>query len=208
MKTILCYGDSNTWGSIPGTHDRFPRSQRWTGILQRILGDEYYVIEEGCNGRTTVWDDPIEGDRNGKRYLPDCLWSHRPLDLVIIFLGVNDLKKRFSLSAYDIAKGAASLVTLVYKSGVGPGGARPKVLLISPASLAKLTGYAEMFEGGTEKSKHLADHFEQFARETGCDFLDAGNYIRYSDLDGGAPGCFSTCHSGGDPGRIYSQSLI
>ena len=61
MKTILCYGDSNTWGYEPATKERYSRAERWTGILQRELGADYYVVEEGLNGRTTVWDDPIEG---------------------------------------------------------------------------------------------------------------------------------------------------
>ena len=68
-KTILCYGDLNTWGCNPAGHDRFPRDVRWTGVLQKFLGDDYYVIEEGLNGRTTVWDDPVEVDKNGKTYL-------------------------------------------------------------------------------------------------------------------------------------------
>jgi lysophospholipase L1-like esterase len=101
MKTILCYGDSNTWGAVPLQSleliERFGRSERWTGVLQRELGQAYEVIAEGCNGRTTVWEDPIEGYKNGKEYLIPCLDSHQPLDLVIIMLGTNDLKARFSI---------------------------------------------------------------------------------------------------------------
>lgn len=98
MKNILCYGDSNTWGYDAETKNRFPPDVRWTGILKRTLGEGYHVIEEGLNGRTTVWDDPIEGYKNGREYLIPCLESHRPLDLVIIMLGTNNLKKRFSLT--------------------------------------------------------------------------------------------------------------
>ena len=99
MWEILCYGDSNTWGYNPSTKERYDRYERWTGILQFTLGDEYHVIEEGLNGRTTVWDEPIEGEyKNGKTYLVSCLESHKPLDLVIIMLGTNDLKKRFSVT--------------------------------------------------------------------------------------------------------------
>ena len=97
MKTILCYGDSNTWGYNPATTERSSRDERWTGILRRELDDGYLVIEEGLNGRTTVWDDPIEGYKNGKEYLIPCLETHKPLDLVIIMLGTNDLKVRFSV---------------------------------------------------------------------------------------------------------------
>jgi lysophospholipase L1-like esterase len=96
MKAILCYGDSNTWGYDPVTKGRFPRDMRWTGVLRQSLGDDYLVIEEGLNGRTTVWDDPIEGYKNGAAYLVPCLTTHRPLDLVIIMLGTNDLKRSSS----------------------------------------------------------------------------------------------------------------
>src|SRR5215510_7647193 len=92
MKRILCYGDSNTWGYNPVTQDRFDTHERWTGSLQQALGSNCVVIEEGLNGRTTVWDDPIEGYKNGAAYLIPCLTTHRPLDLVIIMLGTNDLK--------------------------------------------------------------------------------------------------------------------
>ena len=105
VKKILCYGDSNTWGYNPHTELRYPRAVRWTGVLQRGLGPAYHVIEEGLNGRTTVWDDPIEGYKSGKEYLVPCLETHKPMDLVVIMLGTNDLKHRFSLTAFDIATG-------------------------------------------------------------------------------------------------------
>ena len=97
MRRILCFGDSNTWGYDPATGERFDEQTRWTGVLQAALGGDYTVIEEGLNGRTTVWDDPIEGHKNGHEYLVPCLETHRPLDLVVLMLGTNDLKRRFSL---------------------------------------------------------------------------------------------------------------
>ena len=95
MKRILCFGDSNTWGWNPANKERFDENSRWTGILKNKLGENYDIIEEGLNGRTTVWDDPIEGYKNGKKHLPSCLESHRPLDIVVLMLGTNDLKSRF-----------------------------------------------------------------------------------------------------------------
>jgi lysophospholipase L1-like esterase len=82
MKTVLCYGDSNTWGYDPVSQSRFDIHTRWAGVARDLLGSDWHVIEEGLNGRTTVWDDPIEGDKNGKTYLPPCLATHRPLDVV------------------------------------------------------------------------------------------------------------------------------
>ena len=184
MKTILCYGDSNTWGYEPATKERYSRAERWTGILQRELGAEYYVVEEGLNGRTTVWDDPIEGYKNGKEQLIPCLTSHKPIDLVTIMLGTNDLKQRFSLSAYDIAEGAGVLVNIVQKSDCGPQEGAPKVLLMAPPPVAKLTEYAEMFEGAEVKSRRFSEHYQRVAQEYGCDFLDTAQVIVSSDLDG------------------------
>ena len=132
MKTILCYGDSNTWGYDPVSADRHPYERRWTTVLQRVLGEDYLVIPEGLNGRTTVWDDPIELHKSGSTYLPPCLESHKPVDLVVIMLGTNDLKMRFGLPAVDIAAGAGVLVDLVGRSACGPGGAAPKVLVLVP----------------------------------------------------------------------------
>ena len=184
MKTVLCYGDSNTWGYNPVTQDRFPRDQRWPGVLRRELGEGYLIIEEGLNGRTTVWDDPIEGHKNGRRYLPPCLETHKPLDLVIILLGTNDLKMRFSVPAFDIANGAGVLVDIVQKSATGPGDGAPKVLLLAPPPVARLTDFREMFQGAKEKSALFSAHYRRVAREKGCAYLDTSKVIVSSDLDG------------------------
>ncbi|MDH5687676.1 MAG: SGNH/GDSL hydrolase family protein [Candidatus Bathyarchaeota archaeon] len=184
MVEVLCYGDSNTWGYNPLTKERYEKDERWTGVLQKTLGSDCHIIEEGLNGRTTVWDDPIEGYKNGKTYLIPCLETHKPLDLVIIMLGTNDMKKRFSLSAYDIAQGAGALVDVVDKSNCGRMEKPPRVLLLAPPPLGKLTEFAEMFEGGTEKSKRLSQHYKNAALEYGCEFFDTSTVIRSSDVDG------------------------
>jgi lysophospholipase L1-like esterase len=184
MKTILCYGDSNTWGYNPATQARFSRDERWAGVLRLELGDDYLVIEEGLNGRTTVWDDPIEGYKNGKEYLIPCLTTHKPLDLVVILLGTNDLKKRFSLSAYDIANGAGVLVDVVQKSDTGLDDKPPQILLLAPPPIAKLTEYAEMFEGAEAKSRKFSENFRRVAEEYGCEWLDTAGIIVSSDIDG------------------------
>jgi len=183
-KTILCYGDSNTWGWNPATQDRYARHERWPGVLRQELGEGTVVIEEGLSGRTTVWDDPIEGYKNGKEYLTPCLETHKPINLVIIMLGTNDLKMRFSVPACDVAAGAGVLVDIVTRSQTGPAGSAPQVLLIAPPAIARLSEFAEMFEGGAAKSRQLAHHFGLVARERGCAFLDASQVIVCSDLDG------------------------
>ena len=184
MRTVLCYGDSNTWGYNPVTQDRFSRNDRWTGVLRRELEGAFVVIEEGLNGRTTVWDDPIEGYKSGKEYLIPCLETHRPIDLVIIMLGTNELKRRFSLSAYDIAEGAGVLVDIVQKSAAGPDDGVPKILLMAPPPVAKLTEFAEMFEGAEAKSGRFSEHFKRVAEEHSCPLLDTAEVIVSSDADG------------------------
>lgn len=184
VKTIVCFGDSNTWGYDPATRDRFPPETRWTGILQQTLGSGYRVIEEGLNGRTTNVDDPIEANRNGLTYLRPCLESHRPIDLVTIMLGTNDLKARFNRSASDIAESAASLVGVVQTTKVGPNGTFPRALLIAPPPVATLSAYDEMFLGATEKSQRFAKHFPTVAAWYNAPLLLAADIIHSSDLDG------------------------
>jgi len=196
MKTILCYGDSNTFGWIPKSFDpiqeepfpsenRFSIEERWTGILKNNLGKDYAVIEEGLNGRTTVWDDPVEGEfLNGKKYLLPCLKTHTPVDLVIIMLGTNDLKKRFSVTAYDIAMSIAALIDVVRISGAGHKGGSPDILVVSPPPIGPLTEFGEMFEDGIDKSKKFSIYYNMVAEQSGCNFLDAGKFIKSSRIDG------------------------
>ena len=143
------------------------------------------MIEEGLSGRTTVWDDPVEGlHKNGRNYLLPCLESHQPIDLVILMLGTNDLKRRFSVPAADIAASVGALVDIVQKSATGVGASVPQVLLIAPPPVGKLTEYAEMFLDAAEKSGKFAEYYQDVALEYGCWFLDSGEVIVSSDIDG------------------------
>ena len=136
------------------------------------------------NGRTTVWDDPIEGYKNGREYLIPCLESDRPIDLVVMMLGTNDLKKRFSLSAFDIAAGAGVLVQIIRSSQAGPDATAPRTLLIVPPPLGKLTEFAEMFEDAQDKSKRVSLHYRRVAEQLGVELLDTSELIVSSDTDG------------------------
>jgi lysophospholipase L1-like esterase len=185
MKTILCYGDSNTWGYEPATAARYAPDVRWPGILQKELGDTYVVIEEGLCGRTTVWDDPIEGYKNGRAYLTPCLDSHKPLDLVIIMLGTNDLKVRFSLPASDIAKGAGVLVDVVHQSSAGHGDKAPPVLLLAPPpTTTPQEKWLESLGDAAERSKGFSARYAAVAQEKGCRYFDTATVIRTSPIDG------------------------
>jgi lysophospholipase L1-like esterase len=119
----------------------------------------------------------------GKRHLLPCLLSHAPLDVVILMLGTNDLKKRYSAATTDIAQGASSLLDIIATSDAGRDGKPPAVLLVAPPPLAKLSGFAPMFEGGREKSRSFSTLYSQLAAARGCPFIDAGAVVRSSDRD-------------------------
>ncbi len=184
MKRILCFGDSNTWGWDPAKCDRYEDDVRWTGILQKGLGQDFTVIEEGLNGRTTVWEDPVSGDKNGYRHLPVCLETHRPLDLVVLMLGTNDLKNRFSVSAHDIANSICRLLELIEKTPEAFRNGKPAVLLMSPPAVAEMSDYKEAFIGAIEKSEKFAEEYRRVAADHGCHYLNTSDYIVSSPVDG------------------------
>ena len=188
MKQVLCYGDSNTWGCIPIVGDeearRFPPDKRWPGVLRRELGDGYWVAEAGLSGRTTVYDDPLEPHRNGRKLLLPTLLTNKPVDLVIVMLGTNDLKRRFGASAKEIAEGAGRLADAIAGSGCGPNGSAPATLFVCPPPVARLNDFAEEFEGAAAKSAELAQHVARVAERHSSAFLDAGTVISSSDVDG------------------------
>ena len=184
-KRILCFGDSNTWGYNGENGERFDEYIRWTGRLQRLLGSEYTVIEEGQNGRTTVWDDPIENRLAGLTYLWPCMESQSPFDLIIIMLGTNDTKTYFSQSPRNIAAGAARLVRTAQASAFGPDHKSPEVLLVSPIRVEFHESFDGMFgQQAAEKSLGFSEQFKIAADETGCHFLDASLYAGPGKADG------------------------
>ena len=187
-RTVLCFGDSNTYGAavVPRPDNRYDSEERWPGVLAECLGPAWLVIEEGLNGRTTVRDDPVEGAfRNGKTYLLPCLESHKPLDLVAIMLGTNDLKTRFHAYPQDIAQGLGTLIGIVRRAAVGRGGQSPEILVIAPPPfLETLPLHAEMFLGAFEKSLQLAGQYAALATSLGTHFFDAGSVARSSPNDG------------------------
>jgi len=189
MKSVLCYGDSNTWGTatVSRPDGRYAPHERWPGVLKAALGEGWLVIEEGLPGRTTVNDDPVEGDeKNGRTYLLPCLNSHKPLDAVIVMLGTNDLKARFNKSAWEIAAGVGRLLDIVKAApNIGQGGQPPKILLVCPPPTRDaLPGYADMFAGAPPKSREMANQYRRIAKVMGAEFLDAGTVIESSVVDG------------------------
>ncbi|MEB3244624.1 MAG: GDSL-type esterase/lipase family protein [Vampirovibrionales bacterium] len=136
---ILCYGDSNTWGYIPGSGERLPSKLRWPGVLKTALGDTVEVLENGVNGRTVNTPDAQKPWRNGLTTLAATFQAHKPLDWVIVMLGINDLKPAYKNNVSGVIEHFRSLLTQILKSDCGPkikGNAQaPKVLVVAPADL-------------------------------------------------------------------------
>jgi lysophospholipase L1-like esterase len=186
MKTVLLFGDSNTWGFIPGTNaERMPYGTRIPEIVQARVGAGFRIVEEALSGRMTAWDDPLTPDRNGARQLPFLLETHRPIDLVSIMLGTNDLKRYMNLGPVDCAMAQGRLVDLIEAAGCGPGGARPSILLIAPPLVEETpTPFGHTFDGAIEKSRGFAAAYREIAEQRQCLFLDAGSLVRTSTRDG------------------------
>ncbi|MGZ5302343.1 MAG: SGNH/GDSL hydrolase family protein [Actinomycetota bacterium] len=189
MTAILCYGDSNTWGYEASTQERLGRWDRWPGVMQRELGDDVHVIEEGQNGRTTVFDVPFEPNRNGLSYLPVSLETHHPLDAVVIDLGTNDLSLP-GVNAYHAAHGALKLAEIVLTSDAGPAGGAPAVLVLVPPPFAPLGAWDQGESPDAEReSQRLSQAFVDAAAGYGQDqmdisLLDLRDHVTSSPIDG------------------------
>lgn len=188
-RVVLCYGDSNTHGTAPMATledlGRLGPAERWPGVLAAELGAGWRVIEEGLPGRTTVHPDPVSGaHKSGIAVLPAILESHRPIDLVAIMLGTNDFKARFQVPPVEIADSIERLVLTVRTSFCGPGAGAPDVLAICPPPVLEAGCLAEIFEGGAARSARLAGFLAPVAARRGAGFLDAGEVIASSPLDG------------------------
>jgi lysophospholipase L1-like esterase len=188
VPVVLCYGDSNTHGYDPSLPmgGRFVREIRWPGVLAAALGSGWQVVEEGLNGRTTIWDDPYHPGRNGHAYLGPCLETHAPVDVVVIMLGTNDTKTIFGRTAAEIAAGAGTLVDVVLRSGAGPAGAAPAVLLVVPPAPGTVTERSELWGFGEarEKGVQLERLYRTVAMMRDIAFLDAGACAQVDPADG------------------------
>lgn len=187
MKTVLCYGDSNTHGYNPKNGLRYTKEERWPGVLSALLGPDYEVLEEGCNGRTTIFDDPEEPWKNGRTYLKPCLSSHRPLDFLVFMLGTNDLKKVYANTPEKIAKGMELLIQEAQDFLEEKQGFRPELLLIAPPLIGEhmeTSPFSDKFESeAREYSQKLGPLYKKLADRYGCLFLNAAEAAEASRED-------------------------
>lgn len=211
QKSILCFGDSLTWGWIPVEQGsptlRYRYSQRWTGVMAAHLGDGFTIVEEGLSARTTSADDPNDPRLNGSQYLPSAIASHLPLDLVILLLGTNDTKPFFNRTPYDIAYGMAKLVGQVLTGGGGIGTPypAPKCLVVAPPPLTPMPHpyFQGMFGGGHAKSAELGRQYRDMANFMKVDFLNAGDFIATDGCDG----IHFTAQNNSDLGKAIAEKV-
>lgn len=187
-KHIICFGDSNTHGYCADPSDcadggnRFNENERWTCLLQKFIGDDYLVIEEGLGGRTTIFNDPYHEGLSGLDYIIPCLLSHEPIDLLIIMLGTNDTKARFNANAANISVGLQRLINKA-KGSSAWGGKKPNILVIAPPHIHAEFVDVYMGEGCIEKSREVAKYYEEVCKNNGYAFLDAEGIAEFNQKD-------------------------
>ena len=183
MYQILCFGDSNTFGLIPGTGNRYDWNIRWTGILDKNLREKgYRIIEEGLCGRTTVFDDSFREGRKGADILPTLLESHNPIDIVILMLGTNDCKTIYNATAETIGKGIQRLLQQIKQKSP-----QAKIILVSPIYLGQGVGEkgfdSEFDDSSVETSENLHKVYNRIADENEIYYLKASGYANPSPQD-------------------------
>ena len=188
-KRILCFGDSNTWGAIPGGDEtmRFPDDIRWTGVLQTILGDDYQIIEEGYCGRTTVFDDVVENRLSGLAYFAPCIATHAPLDLILIMLGTNDLKRKFAVGPRSSTFGLKQYLQVIHSTPIA--GDITQVLIVAPPAIEEDYKNDPTFLEMYGKDAHIqsldfAEEYQLFASENQLAFFNAAAVVKASPADG------------------------
>ncbi|MDO5549508.1 MAG: SGNH/GDSL hydrolase family protein [Eubacteriales bacterium] len=182
MKTVMCYGDSNTWGQRSDAEERYDYDVRWTGRLQKLLGDDYRIIEQGINGRTTAYDLPLEDYRNGWKALPMVLSCVDPIDLVVIMLGTNDRRTQLCVSPQESAIALERYIHMIRTPPMWFGHQVPKILLVAPPEIDSGVTDTEFGfyydQKSVDDSKKLKDAYSALAKKYDCDFLDVAPFTK------------------------------
>ena len=181
MKTVLAFGDSNTWGLVPGSkpHVRYADDVRWTGVLQNKLANTR-VIEEGLCGRTTIFEDTYRLGRKALSVLPFILESQAPFDKAILMLGTNDCKSVYQSSPTEIAAGMEQCLVEVEKY-LDP----ENILLVSPVLLGDKVWEKDpdFDKTSIEICKELKAEYKKIAKRHGTLFLAASDYVKVDKAD-------------------------
>lgn len=187
-KHIVCLGDSNTHGYCADPNDcadhgaRYNEDERWTCLLQRGLGSDYLVLEEGLSGRTTVFNDPLHESMAALDVVYSILMSHEPVDLLIVMLGTNDVKERLGANPACIAIGLERLLLKAMSVPAWKDG-KPNILVVCPPHIGDGLWDEPMGKGCPEKSKVLSAYYQPKCAALGVHFLDAEGIAEFNKVD-------------------------
>ncbi|SFG45787.1 SGNH/GDSL hydrolase family protein [Neptunomonas qingdaonensis] len=188
MKQILVYGDSLSWGIIPGSRKRLAFDKRLPGVVEKQLlaqGHAIRVIENCLNGRRTVWSDPYKPGRDGSEGLGQAIEICSPLALVVLMLGTNDFQVMHHHNTWMSSQGMAKLITIIRQAPIEPGMPVPDILIVAPPKMLSPKGpVAVKFEDAEHKCIGLADALKRVAEEQQVYFFDASDVTEASRIDG------------------------
>lgn len=181
MKKIVCYGDSNTFGYNPKDASRFDENTRWTSILQDILKNEYEIINAGMCDRTGFVNNPNGFEFSAPQHFPDFISKSENIDILILWIGTNDLQFQYDINVDEIQNGLEELIKLAKTKS-------KKVVIILPVELDEriLQGYfrCQFDETSVEKSKIVGKFYKTLANIYGCEIFDVNEFVKPSDTDG------------------------
>lgn len=186
---IICFGDSNTYGYMPGhvLGGRYDESETWPAILQEMLGPAFEVINEGLNGRTIASDRPGRTDSNGLKALPGILEKDAPADVIIIMLGTNDCTSTLGLTDLQIMEGMEKLIECTDAEMKKLQGFESEIIVAAPpAILPSIAGtpFEDELDGtSVHKSRQLPALFKEAARKHNCIFADTSKEAEVSPVD-------------------------
>ena len=181
MRKIFCYGDSNTFGYNPENGSRFDETTRWTGQLQKNLGVEHVVINDGVCDRTGFVNNPKGLLYSAQRHLPKMLTEIEDVNIFILAVGTNDLQSEYNIGFDTVEKGLVTLVNLA-KEKAG------QIIIIPPVILDEKVlkgafGY-QYNRTSIDKSKKIGKVFNKVAKSQRCAYFDINKFVKPSDLDG------------------------
>jgi lysophospholipase L1-like esterase len=189
VKTVLTFGDSNTYGTPPararGENRRFGPDVRWPCVMVDALGADWALIEAGLPGRTTCLGDPVMGAHmDGQLGLRIALEGHGPIDLLTIMLGTNDAQTHHARSAEQIVGGIAGLLAIARSEPYQTRHNGFDILVIAPAVTLEQGTYRDTQMGAAAKSAAFAPMMQALSDHWRVGFFDAGAHVTASPIDG------------------------
>lgn len=181
MDTIVCFGDSNTFGFNPQNGSRYSATQRWSGILKEKLKNHFNVIEAGCNNRTCYSVNQESEELTGFKSLPK--YINEQTKYLILAVGLNDLQKFYTSSNDEIQNGITNLINI--SKNINP---EIEIIIFAPSRINKniLNSYFSLLfnKDAIEKSIIMNKIYKEVAKENDYFCLDLDEIVNTSEIDG------------------------